>query len=306
MRESFKVSAPGKLMLLGEHAVLHGRRCLVCAVDKRISITVQPRQDDDINITSDLGSCHFNLRQPHINETFRFISTAIEQHKDWLARGFDLTIESDFIATLGLGSSAAVTAAMTAAIFHLAGHEAEQIEIFDHSLTTVRTVQGGGSGADLAASVFGGMLMYRFMPNEIVPLPHTCPITVVYSGSKIPTPHVIRAVEEKRTQFPDVYDRIYDAMDHSVGMAAEAVKAENWSVLGRLFDMNQGLMDAIGVSNRQLFRIVYSMREEPGILGAKISGSGLGDCVVGLGSPGEEFAFHTIPMAMSLDGVRFD
>jgi len=306
VRESFKVSAPGKLMLLGEHAVLHGRRCLVCAVDKRLSITVRPRQDDDVNIASDLGSYHATLRRPHIDAAFRFICTAIDQHKDWLNHGFDLNIETDFVATLGLGSSAAVTAAMTAAIFYLAGREAKPMEIFDHSLTTVRTVQGGGSGADLAASVFGGLLLYRFMPNEIIPLPHTFPLTVVYSGSKMPTTQVIQLVDERRKQFPDVYDLIYDAMDRSAATAADAVKAENWPDLGRLLDMNQGLMDAIGVSNRRLSTIVHSMREAPGILGAKISGSGLGDCVVGLGAPRAEFGFKTIPMAMSRDGVRID
>ena len=306
MRESFKASAPGKLMLIGEHAVLCGRRCIVCAVDQRIQITVRPRRDDKISIDSVLGRYQTDLNRPHIDETFRFITTTIDQHKEFLNFGFDLTIESDFDATFGLGSSSAVTAAMTTAIFHMAGLELEQIKIFDHSLTTVRTVQGSGSGADLAASVFGGMLLYRYMPNEIVPLRHIHPITVVYSGSKMPTTKVIRLVEKKYKTFPTIFNGIYDAMDKSAESAASAINESNWPAVGNLLDINQGLMDAIGVNNQQLSRIVNSMREDAGILGAKISGSGLGDCVVGLGKPRADIGFHTIPIAMSSDGVRID
>ena len=306
MRESFKASAPGKLLLIGEHAVLHGRRCIVCAVDQRISITVRPRRDDKINIDSNLGRYHTDLKRPHIDDTFRFITTAIDQHKELLSYGFDLIIESDFDANLGLGSSAAVTAAMTTAIFHMAGSEIEHIKIFDHSLTTVRTVQGSGSGADLAASVFGGILLYRFIPNEIVPLSNIHPITVIYSGSKMPTPQVIRAVEERRSAFPKIYDAIYDAMDQSAELAATAINDSDWQVVGNLLNINQGLMDAIGVNNQQLSRIVSSMRNDAGILGAKISGSGLGDCVVGLGKSGADVGFHKIPIAMSSTGVWID
>ncbi len=306
MRESFKVSAPGKLMLFSEHAVLHGKRCIVCAVDQRLNLIIQPRQDKNINIRSELGHYHTSLSQPHIDDTFRFITMAIDQHKDMLDHGFDITVESDFDATLGLGSSSAVTAATTAAIFSLAGREAQPMEIFDHSLTTVRAVQGGGSGADLAASVFGGVLLYHILPNEIVPLSNMHPITVIYSGSKMATSKVIRLVEQQRRRFPQVFESIYNAMDHCAAMAAKAINRADWPQVGKLMDINQGLMDALGVNNRLLSGIVYSMRDDPGILGAKISGSGLGDCVVGLGKAHRDLGYYTIPIEMSAKGVWID
>ncbi len=306
MRESFKASAPGKLMLLGEHAVLHGHRCIVCAVNQRMNLFVQPRRDSKINIDSALGAYQTDLRNPFIDDTFRFVLTAIDQHKELLDAGFDLKIESDFIPSLGLGSSAAVTAAMTTAIFHLAGLEAAPIKIFNHSLTTVRSVQGGGSGADLAASVFGGMLMYRFQPNEIVPLDHTHPISVIYSGKKRPTMQVVDLVNRQRKKFPALFEKIYQAMDDSAGLAAKAINGDDWRTFGELLNINQGLMEASGVSDKGLSRIVYTLRSDPGILGAKISGSGLGDCVVGLGKATDETGYDVLPVQMSREGVMIE
>lgn len=305
-RESFRASAPGKLMLLGEHAVLHGYRCIVCAVNQRMSINVKTRQDTKINIDSELGQYQTDLKNPLVDPTFRFVLSVIDQHKDLLTSGFNLSITSDLNSTVGLGSSAAVTAAMTAAIFQLADIELDPIKIFDHSLVTIRTVQGTGSGADLAASVFGGMLMYRFHPNEIVPLKNIHPISVIYSGSKTPTTDVIKIVETKRERFPRQFDFIYRAMDASAEQAADAIKKNDWRTFGQLLTLNQGLMTAIGVSNKKLSDIAYALQYNPGILGAKISGSGLGDCVVGLGTIECGSDYRTLPLTMSDKGVLID
>ena len=63
---------------------------------------------------------------------------------------------------------------------------------------------------------------------------------------------------------------------------AAAAKGD-WPALGELMNVNQGLMDALGVNNAKLAELVFALREDPQIYGSKISGSGLGDCVVGLG-----------------------
>lgn len=304
-RTSFKASAPGKLMLLGEHAVLHGSRCIVCAVNQRMNVEVTPRNDRRLTIDSALGQLTTDLDALQIDQTFRFILTTVKTFPQPLPGGFDLVVRSDFTSTVGLGSSAAVTAAMTAALFRLVGLPLDPHQIFDHSLKTVRTVQGAGSGADLAASVFGGMLLYRAQPLEIRPLAHIYPLAVVYSGAKTPTTQVIERVEEKRKRFPGLLQKIYAAMDESAGMAAQAISEQDWPRFGELLNLNQGLMDALGVSSRALADIAYALRERPGILGSKISGSGLGDCVVGLG-PAGELEYDLLPLTMSREGVRID
>ena len=307
MPESFKASAPGKLMLLGEHAVLHGKRCLVCAVSQRMHVHVTPRHDGLVTIASDLGEYSSALADLTPNAKFKFVLAAIQQQADEMSRGIDIRITSDFSDNVGLGSSAAVTAALTAALFAMLGKPFSREEIFRQSLKVIRSIQGVGSGADLAASVYGGILAYRMQPLEIRPLEGSYPITVIYSGHKTPTVEVIKRVEEQRAKFPALFAGIYDLMDQSAVMAAEAIEGNDWKTVGELFNINQGLMDAIGVNDKSLADINHALRAEPDILGGKISGSGLGDCFIALGKvTNPDFPFPIIPLQISSQGVSID
>ena len=114
-------------------------------------------------------------------------------------------------------------------------------------------------------------------------LPQAPALTVLYSGSKLPTPEVIALVEEKRQRQPETFAQL-DALIGAVVQRAFAAAAKgDWPALGELMNVNQGLMDALGVNNAKLAELVFALREDPQIFGSKISGSGLGDCVVGLG-----------------------
>ncbi|OGC08154.1 mevalonate kinase [candidate division KSB1 bacterium RBG_16_48_16] len=294
-------------MLLGEHAVLHGKLCLVCAVNRRISITVRCRNDQKIHITSELGECHGDLNALPPDPAFRFLLAAIAKKSPQLIHGLDLNIKSDFSHKIGFGSSAAITAAATMLLFALTNGETDLHPIFADALETIRSVQGEGSGADLAASVFGHIVAYRMEPLEIRLHKKHFPITAVYSGSKEPTVKVIEKVKNLWQDNTEIVDAIFQAMDKISHAAEEALLAEDWPRFGRLMNVNQGLMDAIGVNNSTLSEIVYSLRNDPGILGAKISGAGLGDCVVGLGEPTQnDLPFEALTLGIEQQGVRFD
>ncbi len=305
MQESFRVSAPGKLFLLGEHAVLRGRRALVCAVDQRMYLDFSKRNDSKIHIKSDLGEYNSSLEMLSDHPKFRFVLEAIRQFGQKLEFGFDLLITTDFSDQVGLGSSAAVTAAMLGGICQLTGKEIIKREIFDQGLKVIHTVQGTGSGADLAASVFGGVASYRMVPLELESLNEIFPITVIYSGSKLPTVKVIDIVNKGCNAQPELYKSIFDLMDTSVERAVQAIKRQDWKSFGEILNVNQGLMDAIGVSNKLLAEINCAFRSEDGILGSKISGSGLGDCVVAVGT-GKPTGYQTLPLSISREGLRVE
>ncbi len=115
----FKASAPGSLMLLGEYAVLHGQQAWVCALHKRITVTLTPRNDDRIEIYSDNhGQYSTDTQHLTIEKPFEFVLAALKQHQAVLRRGCDIHIESTFSDTIGFGSSAAVTTATLAALFN--------------------------------------------------------------------------------------------------------------------------------------------------------------------------------------------
>lgn len=280
---SVEASAPGSLMLLGEHAVLHGSRALVCAVNRRMHVRLTARSDRRLGIDSALGRYEEPLDMLPDHASFRFILQAVRQYLPEIPSGFDLQVVSDFSATIGFGSSAAVTVAVHAALATWLGESSEPEVLFSRSLETVHCVQGRGSGADLAAAAFGGAVVYSTCPI-CIPIQLSLPLTAVYCGYKTPTPEVIAQVERLRAADPQAFSDIFQAMDHSVEEAQKALQKEDWDSFGRLLNENQVLMDRIGVNTPELQAIVTALQEAPGMYGAKISGSGLGDCAVGVGA----------------------
>lgn len=276
-------SAPGSLMLLGEHAVLHGHRALVCAINRRITVHLFPLEEDAVRIASGPGSYESPLNDLMDHPALRFVIQAIRQHADQLPSGFELKIDSEFSADIGFGSSAAVTVAVHAAILSwLLGEPPANELLFDAALRTVHAVQGRGSGADLAASVFGGIVDYTAAPT-FQPLALGIPLTAVYCGYKTPTPEVILKVEQMRADHPQKYERIFAEMGVGAANAMACLRNQDLPGFGNILNHNQQLMDEMGVNTPELQEIVEALQAAPDVFGAKISGSGLGDCAVGIG-----------------------
>ena len=271
-------------MLMGEHAVLRGQPAIVCAISKRMKIELTPREDAAVRLHSALGEHETTLDELAPSDSFRFVLGAIRACRADLKQGFELDIKSEMSHQMGLGSSAAVTVATLAALAGAKGKEPEPGYLLEAGARIIRKVQGGvGSGADVAASTYGGCLRFYAEPQEVVKLPKTPQLTVLYSGSKMPTPEVIAVVEENRKQQPETFAQLAALIGNVVQRAFEAAAHGDWAAMGALMNVNQGLMDALGVNNAALAALVYALREDPHIHGSKISGSGLGDCVVGLG-----------------------
>lgn len=278
------VSAPGSLMLFGEHAVLYGHSAIVCAINQRIYVTLLPRTDSLICITSEtLGQMQTNLSNFSISPPFHFVLTTINYYRKSLPHGFDLHIRSEFSHTVGLGSSAAVTVATALAVTKAFQITASFSDIVHAGIQTVQSVQGVGSGADIAASVYGGIINYKIDGPEIIPLKHNPPLTLVYSGYKTTTADVIHQVTTKKQQYPQLINAAFVLIGECSIAATQAIQEKNWINLGEICNIQQGAMDALGVSDPHLSNIIYRLRTEENIMGAKISGSGLGDCVVAIG-----------------------
>ncbi len=301
-------SAPGNLMLMGEHSVLEGELALALAVNYRVEVSLKPLHEPVCRIHSALAEIEFSLDQiPDLVE-LNFVLEVIRQLAEQLSRGFELSIKSEFSHQVGLGSSAAVTVATLAAVMRYADLDTSKDQIFDRALRVVRTVQQGrGSGADLAASVFGGIVAYSIEPRHIEVLTGAPPITLHYVGYKMKTPDVIRRVEALRQPHPELYADLYHLMGRVTLAAKQAIQHEDWQDLGRLMNQYSGLMDALGVCDSKLAELQYRLRALPEVVGAKISGSGLGDSVITLGvDHTEDLGYLEIPVAVSPRGVEVE
>lgn len=269
---SIKVSAPGKLMLLGDHAVVYGYPCLVTAVDKRLYVEAEiiEAENDDI-IT------------PQVKES-RFVLESIAYFKEQfqIRESVRIKTKGDFSHQVGLGSSSAVTVATFKALGLLFDKQMSLGELFQMSYRVNLLIQGVGSGFDIAAATYGETLEYVMGGKVIEPLHiKSLPLVVGYSGLKADTPFYIRRVAEAFKSKKTEMEKIFMSIQTLVESAKKGLQAGNLPDVGRCMNENQKLLVQLGVSTPKLDSMIVSAINA-GAYGAKLSGAGGGDCMIAL------------------------
>ncbi len=284
MKDIITASAPGTLMLTGEHAVLHGYPALVCAVDQRMQVTLTPRNDTAFTIHSPLlGDFTGDIATVSPKAPFEFITTIIASYKTKLTTGFDLNIKTDFSHTVGLGSSSAVTVATIAVIAKYSGEILTPETLWKKAYDIILQVQQVGSGADLAASIWGGLLFFQNKPFSVEPLSYYPAITLLYSGNKKRTAEVINYVQQSAEEEPTLYQQYFKTLGHGSLLAKKALEEKNDIALGVIFNEQYAIQKSMKLTTESIEYLIEKMNAEPQITGSKISGSGLGDSIVGIG-----------------------
>ncbi|WP_119394558.1 mevalonate kinase [Salinibius halmophilus] len=297
-------SAPGSTMLLGEHAVLYGHRALVLAVDQRLTVTLVPRADEQIIISSALGRVSGSVRQLPASQALGFVCQAIAHCKP--AQGFEIAIDSQISHTVGLSSSAAVTAATLAALYAYQGSQISQAQLLTHTVAVIRAVQGRGSGADAAACVYGGAVAYNAEKIVAEKAEFSAPFALYYLGYKTPTPDVLKRVALWQNSAPTSYQHIYQGMGMLVEEGLAQCAKQDITGLARVMRQYQGYMHALGVTDSETLKLLAELASDERCLAAKISGSGLGDCVLALGDNLPKLTYQHLAVASTDIGVTVE
>jgi len=321
MMRTLQVSAPGSMMVTGEHAVVYGQPAIVCAIEQRIHIRVTALDERIAEVHSTIAApVIMSLDDIVIEGPMKFVLAVIAHYADQLQCGLRLNITSEIDQTMGLGSSAAVTAASLAAIDRLAhGNELQGNEQPDNQLPDIsqlhntglkitRDIQGRGSGADLAASLHGGMIAYQLPAHStdctdstdasgnasmhLLPTPQQ--LSLCYVGYKTPTAEVLARIAIARKGNEQFYDDLYDQMGDCARATIVAAEREDWISFGHHLQQYQHHMQTLGVSDSALDHLIAEGRRNPDTMAVKISGSGLGDCVLALGGIPEGFTRLTV------------
>lgn len=287
------VSAPTKLFVLGEHAVVYDGRAIVTAVDARLHLIIRHEETEagELEIHApDVGLHHWQtnladtLQKTDFSGESSFIESclAVFNREVPLSGKFYIQTQSNFDPILGIGSSSATVAATLFALAQLFAPQITSMQLFEMGLEAIRAVQQKiGSGADLAAAIMGGTVYYvNQSPRQITALEiQSLPMVSVYSGKKAPTVSYVQQVKQLRDQHPAVVDPIIQTMLTIVDDGRDVINAGNWEALGRLMNIQHGLLHALGVDTPWLAAVVMAAREA-GAFGAKLSGAGGGDCAV--------------------------
>lgn len=322
--EKVKVSAPGKLMLFGEHAVVYGFPCIVAAVDQRMQVVAETLARPEIVIDApDVGIIGYTKKvdllknSDNLPKGVQFLETAVKNffEKYQVKTGLKIKTTSKFSSQFGFGSSSAVTVSVLKALSLLLEIKLSKKELFKIAYRTVLDVQGVGSGFDLAAALWGGVIYYVLGGKRIAPLEvKNLPLVVGYSGVKADTPSLVYQVNQLYRDNRQVIKSVFKSIDILTRQAKKALIKKDFSKIGQLMDINQGLLDALGVNTLKLSRLIFAARKG-GALGAKISGAGGGDCMIALvGRESEPIVKSAIRKAggkvievkISAEGVRVE
>lgn len=290
-----KISAPGSMLMFGEHSVLRGGHGIVLAINKRIHISLEPRADRLININSSLGKIETSLENIVIQPPFQYVLQAIKNSPP--PSGLNIEIVSEMSPTMGLGTSAAVIVALIAGLISLANDDMNQL--FSKSLQAVRHIQGIGSGADVIASIKGGAGLFQNGQYQSLTLP--IELFASYFGKKTPTAEVVQHVAKRFSNYPELLHTLDIA---SNAITNEAVKSlSNPQRLGELFNISSGLMGAFGLHTKEIEDFLWKLREQS--YGVKLSGSGLGDCSIGV-VKNDFYAKGSFPITISPQGLKIE
>ena len=248
--------APGKLILMGEHAVVYGHPALAIAVDRGTTVHLERRSGPT------------GLDMPWSDDPrLRDALLAILPPADVGVR-----IESTLPVGRGMGSSAALAVALARAAARLEGREASDDEINEGAFRVERVFHGNPSGIDHTVSMNGGALTYRRTPDgprteriELAPLP----LVVIDSGSSGNTAEQVAGVRSRR---PDV-DEHLAAIGALLNDTLPALMSGDLEKIGRSWCENHRLLQAIGVSSPTLDHIVH-LAADNGATGAKLAGAG--------------------------------
>jgi phosphomevalonate kinase len=204
--------APGKLVVSGAYSVLEGAPCLVAAVDRFVIADAARPADfvtDEVRAAVEMGA---------IDRAVWFDAAALRE-----------TAPDGTSRKLGLGSSAAILAASLAAALHdrHADEAALRAAIFPIALAAHQKAQGGGSGVDVAASVFGGVLRAQIpAPGALDVAPHALPegtvVAVYASPVSASTRALLALVRALREADPARHRTCLDAAGAGARAAIEA------------------------------------------------------------------------------------
>lgn len=258
-------SAPGKLILFGEHAVVYGHTAIAAAVGLHSTVALWPCA----------GPTH--LRRSSFDDLRLRQAVSLALPTDGLA----VDIVSELPSGRGMGSSASIAVAMVRAAAQLTGECADSDILFERSLALERIFHGHPSGVDNAVALHGGLLRYRKGPPlelEPLTLPRPLHLVVLDSGSPGSTAELVAAVRAARPRVDGTLDAIGQLAEQAAGLLDDP------QALGNAMCDAQALLVLLGVSTPRL-RELCELARGAGALGAKLSGAGGGGVVVALAQP---------------------
>lgn len=277
-------SAPAKVILFGEHFVVFGIKAILCSIDKRVTITSNKTEEQNISVKSNLGEIDIKSSTP-IEEIRSLFLPFVFIAKKMIEKfnhpgGINITIDSDIPSGVGLGSSSACCVAAASSIAGLFTKYSKE-EILNLAIEAEKTIFKETSGADCTVCTYGGIIEYD-KKSGFKKIQIDKDLHLVIANTKIP--HSTKKVVNRVKEFKNKNEKKFSDLCLEEKKLIEKVKSDLHSAdmrsLGNAMIQNQKYLDEIGISNKTLQNMIEDANKTA--YGSKITGAGDGGCIIAL------------------------
>ncbi|MCD7781078.1 MAG: mevalonate kinase [Methanosphaera sp.] len=282
-----KTFAPGKIILFGEHVVVYKKPAIAVAISRGVNVELDSRCDNNICVNIDLinYSSQLELVDKKLNyqcdednkQITDYVYEAINMFE--FENGFNLNIDINMYLGVGLGSSATITVATIKALALYTDTNLTKEDIAEYAHNIEIKIQGAASPIDTAMSTYGG-LIYIDNESKLNRIDCNMQLPLLVSNCEISanTGLLVESVRKKYEKYPEIIENIFSTAEELVNEAKDTFIENDSNKLANLININQGLLDALGVNTLELSDMIYKVRGY-GATGSKLTGSGGGGCI---------------------------
>lgn len=268
----------GKVILFGEHSVVHGHPALAAGIGLGVDALAEecaPAQSRLIVKPWGLDLAPSD-EQP-LGQAFAALLASYGE------LGARITLDVHLPGGAGLGCSAAMGVAACVALDGLHAIDRSAEERAEAALVWERVFHGNPSGVDNAMSACGGVAVFRRgEPLEHLQIPEPLSLVIAHSGESSSTKEVVAMIARQKERDPERVGQAFDAITVLVRNARLALEAADMKSVGQLMSMNQTLLSGLMLSTTRIEALCRAA-ESAESLGAKLTGAGAGGCVIALG-----------------------
>lgn len=274
-------------MLFGEHAVVYGARAVALPLDVQCRASVVRAPEGGVRLRIAAWQIDARLSdEPEVGGVHHSLHILLAK-MSLLRQSMCLTVEPGVPRGMGLGSSAALAVAVVRALSAAFGLNLSDEAVIELAFEAEKVAHATPSGVDNALAARRVPLVFRRgEPPHMTPLHLACPLELVIglSDGHSSTATMVRRVRAAREQHPALYDDLFARIDSLSQQGQAALESGDLQHLGKLMNINHGLLHALDLSTSAVEDVVLTARAA-GALGAKLTGGGGGGAAVALCPP---------------------
>jgi hydroxymethylglutaryl-CoA reductase len=280
-KQSTTAMANGKVILLGEHAVVYGKPAVAVPIKNAVVAEVSDT-DHSPEIKVPAWDIDDKLEESNsiwwgaIQNVFKELGIADQK--------FAVHVKPNIPAAMGLGGSAAIAVAIVRSVSKHFKLDLNDDEVNRYAFMCEKAAHGTPSGIDNTIATFGTPLIYQSGEQpRMDKLEFPKPLNLVVGVSDHPslTVDMVSGVRERWRRNPELYESLFENFRQVAESGIEAIRSGDYRALGHMMTINHGLLSAIQVSSPELDRMVQIARDH-GAIGAKLTGAGGGGSIIAL------------------------